>query len=110
MTEALIAVFGALFGGAGLKLLEHLMNRPSQRANIESQFRDELRSEIDGLRTELRRVDESLKYWRDRYYVVMSALSLAKSHLIQSGNADLINSLDLDKENNNEFGQERNQD
>ena len=106
MTEALIAVFGAIFGGAGLKLIEHLLNKPSRNADIQSQFRDELRQEINALRLELRHVDDSLKYWRDRYYVVMSALSLAKSHLIQSGNADLIASLDLDKENSNEFGQE----
>lgn len=98
MNEAWIALAAALFGGAGLKAIEAVLNRPGRKADIQAQFRDELRSEIDALRKELRIVDNNLRYWRERYYAVVSALNLAKSFLAQAGLYDKLPELDIDLE------------
>lgn len=95
MNEAWIALFAALFGGVGLKAIESLLGRANQKADLQTQFRQELRDEISALRTELRAVDENLRYWRERYYEVMSALNLAKSYLAQGGQYEVLSSLEV---------------
>lgn len=95
MNEAWIALFAAVFGGAGLKFIETILGRSERKASIQTQFRDELRLEIEALRKELRLVDDKLTYWRERYYDVMSALNLAKSYLAQAEMYDVLSELEV---------------
>lgn len=67
---AYLALVGAVFGGVGLKALEHYLTRPKIKEDAASEFRRELREEITTLRTELRRTEEDLEQWRTKYYVL----------------------------------------
>lgn len=95
MNEAWIALFAAIFGGVGLKTIETLLGRGERKESMQTQFRDELRLEIEALRKELRLVDEKLAYWRERYYDVMSALALAKSYLASEQMYDALAELEV---------------
>lgn len=94
MVEALIALGAAVFGGAGLKIIESLLNRSKDKADFASQLRDELRVDIAGLREELLRVEEKLERSREMYYAVLHAFNMAKSHLIECGMNDEVNKLE----------------
>lgn len=71
MSEALIALMAALFGGAGLKIIEKVLGRNKERVDIATQLRDELRTEIGALKEELRHIDENLDQWKRRYYSLL---------------------------------------
>lgn len=69
----------ALFGGAGLKLIEEWLGRRVRRSEKEWEYqireleelqkvRAELREEVVSLRAEIRQVREELDQWRDKYY------------------------------------------
>ncbi|SRR6266540_3635056 len=70
-----IALVGTLFGGTGLKIIEQWLNKAKERSTEATSIRDELRKEIDSLRTQLKSADEEEKRleiiveeWRSRYY------------------------------------------
>ena len=94
MSEAWIALLAAVFGGAGLKLIESILSRSKDRADIATQIRDELRTEISGLRDELRVVEDRLDKSRNSYYAILHAFNLAKGYLIKKGAMDEVASLE----------------
>lgn len=94
MIEAVIALTAALFGGAGLKIIEALVNRKKDRADFAAQLRDELRVDLASIREELQRVEERLERSRSMYYAVLHAYNLAKSAMIAKGLADEIDEID----------------
>lgn len=70
-----VALMGTIFGGAGLKIIESWLGRQKERATEAQSMRDELRKEIESLRTQLDKADEEEKRleaqveeWRGKYY------------------------------------------
>ena len=53
-TNALVATIAAIFGGISLKIVESLLARKSREADIGFSLRDELRSEIQSLKADLK--------------------------------------------------------
>lgn len=68
MNEAWIALIGTVFGGAGLKAVEVILTKSKTKDDIATQIRSELRTEVQGLREELRRVEDELDEWKQKYY------------------------------------------
>lgn len=70
-----MALLGTLFGGAGIKFLEQYLGRAKDKADQGAQIREELRKEIDSLRTQLnaaaaeeQRLEALIDDWRNKYY------------------------------------------
>lgn len=70
-----VALVGTIFGGAGLKVIESWLGKAKERATEAQGIREELRKEIDNLRTQLERADAEEKRleglveeWRAKYY------------------------------------------
>lgn len=76
--EAWIALIGAVFGGAGLKLVEHLVNRSKLRIDAAADIREELREEINSLRKEVRVLSSDLDEWKNKYYLLLERFNRMK--------------------------------
>ena len=81
ITTAWIALIGTVLGGVGLKFVEHWLSRSKVRDDTASQLRAELRTEIQGLKTELNNVESDLDKWRSKYYELMDNFIKVKSEL-----------------------------
>lgn len=68
LDPAVIALVGTIFGGAGLKLLEHWMGRSQVRVDEAANLRNELRIEITALREEVKALEAEVDKWRTDYY------------------------------------------
>lgn len=78
ISQAWLALIGALLGGSGLKFIEHWLSRPKVKEDVASSFRNELREEVKNLREELRKTETELDEWRAKYYALMDEFSRAK--------------------------------
>lgn len=78
ISEAWLALIGALLGGSGLKIIEHWLNKAKVKDDSATSFRKELRDEVTSLREELRKVEKELDEWRDKYYALMDEFSQFK--------------------------------
>lgn len=78
ISQAWLALIGALLGGSGLKFIEHYLNRPKVKDDAASAFRNELREEVKNLREELRKTEAELDAWRQKYYALLDEFSQAK--------------------------------
>lgn len=78
ISQAWLALVGALLGGSGLKFIEHWLSRPKIKDDAASSFRNELREEVKNLREELRKTEQELDAWRSKYYALMDEFSKAK--------------------------------
>lgn len=81
ITTAWIALIGTVLGGVGLKFVEHWLSRSKVRDDTAAQLRNELRTEIQGLKTELNNVESDLDKWRGKYYELMDNFIKVKSEL-----------------------------
>lgn len=70
-TEAFLALGGAVFGGAGLKVIEHWLNKAKDKIDVAKDFRQELRTDLSETKKELDRVEEELDRWKDKYYALL---------------------------------------
>jgi uncharacterized protein involved in exopolysaccharide biosynthesis len=97
MDAALIALIGTIFGGVGLKVVEAIMSRGSDKDQTAHQIRQELRGDLQGIRTEMIRVQDELDEWKAKYYALLEQLitvkselegytRLAKSNIVRAGN------------------------
>lgn len=93
LTEPLIALLAAVFGGAGLKIIESLFKRAGERADIASQLRSELRQEVLDLREVVHKIDERLESWRRQYYAVLVAFNELAILAIAAGLAEEVKRL-----------------
>lgn len=78
ISQAWLALIGALLGGSGLKFIEHYLSRPKVKEDAASAFRAELREEVKNLREELRKTEADLDEWRTKYYALLDEFSKAK--------------------------------
>jgi hypothetical protein len=58
----------AIFGGAGIKLLDKIVSKRSDTFNESAKIRDELRISIDQLREDIERYKEESDEWRKKYW------------------------------------------
>lgn len=91
-----VALMGTIFGGTGLKIIESWLGRAKERATEAQTMRDELRKEIDNLRTQLntaqaeeQRLETQIEEWRSKYYdlrdekqLVITELTILKDRLL----------------------------
>lgn len=70
LDPAWIALFGAIFGGAGLKITEAWLGRNKVRVDDATQIRDELRLEITSQREEIKGLEAEVHKWREEYYAL----------------------------------------
>ena len=84
ISQAWLALLGALLGGSGLKIIEYWLNRSKVRDDAAAQMRTELRDEIKALREELRTVEDELDKWRGKYYELMDEFMKAKGDLAEA--------------------------
>lgn len=83
--QTIIALVAALFGGGGLKALEHILNRNKEKTDLATQLRDELRNEVNSLKEEVRGIDDDLDNWRKRYFRLLSYYHKLKVLCIAGG-------------------------
>lgn len=91
-----IALLGTLFGGAGLKIIESWLGKAKERSTEQQTIREELRKEIENLRTQLdksdaeeKRLEDLIEDWRSKYYdlrdekqQVVTELTILKDRLL----------------------------
>lgn len=85
LDPAWIALLGAMFGGAGLKVTEAWLGRNRVKIDDASQIRDELRTEITGLREENAQLESSRNEWREKYYSTMEKLIKMRGFIMGKG-------------------------
>jgi len=81
ISQAWLALIGAVLGGSGLKIMESWLNKSKVRDDAASAFRTELRDEVKNLRDELRKVETDLDNWRAKYYELMEQFLKVKAEL-----------------------------
>lgn len=90
-------MIGVVFGGAGLKIIEHLLNRGSKKEDLASDLRAELRQDIASLRTELKLESAEADKWKQMFYEVKYSAQMANyktDKLVQeTGSEELKNDL-----------------
>lgn len=79
VSQAWLALIGAIVGGSGLKVIEHWLNKSKVKDDSAASFRKELRDEVTSLREELRKAEAGLDSWRDKYYALMDEFSAFKT-------------------------------
>jgi hypothetical protein len=84
INQAWLALFAALLGGSGLKVIEYWLNRSKTQDDSAAAMRTELREEVRNLREELRTVEEQLDLWRGKYYELMEEFMKAKGDLSEA--------------------------
>lgn len=78
---AVIALIGTIFGGVGLKVMEHFLSKGKIRIDEATQLRSELRLEIEALREEVRQLEAAVDKWREEYYNVRDQLIAKQTEL-----------------------------
>jgi len=68
MDAAWIALIGTVFGGVGLKIIDHQLSKNKIRVDDAARIRDELRIEITSLRDEINKLEVERDKWRADYY------------------------------------------
>jgi predicted nuclease with TOPRIM domain len=68
LTPEIIALLSAIFGGAGLKLLERFFSHADKAVDEAAAIRKELRDEATGMRIRLDKLEAEIDDWRQKYY------------------------------------------
>lgn len=74
MNEALIGVLGAIFGGAGLKLVEGYFLKGQKKIDIATEIREELREEIRGYKNEVSALRIEVDNWKRVYFRLLEII------------------------------------
>lgn len=74
MDIALIALLGTFFGGAGMKVIEHFLNKKGKAEDLATQMRKELRDDLATLRTELKEEARESDEWKGKYWELKTEL------------------------------------
>jgi predicted nuclease with TOPRIM domain len=68
MDAAWIALIGTVFGGVGLKVVDHYLSKNKVKIDDAARIRDELRIEINSLRDEVAKLEVERDKWKADYY------------------------------------------
>lgn len=96
LTENYVSIIAAVFGGIGVKLLERLSAKRSEKFSEAVRIREELRLEVNTLREELDELKQEVSVWREKYYqkVEEALRTLAEIELMRTENAALHRRID----------------
>jgi hypothetical protein len=78
---AIFSVIGAVFAGTGLKVVEKWLQKAKDKDDTATSLRNELRTELTGLKKELADAGDSIDEWRAKYYDVIEKYILVKAQL-----------------------------
>lgn len=84
ISQAWLALIGALLGGSGLKLVEHFLNRGKTKDDSATAMRTELREDLKATREELDKAEDEADEWRGKYYLVVEAYQNLRADLNQT--------------------------
>lgn len=73
-----IALIGTLFGGAGLKILEHWLGKTKTKTDEATRLREELRIEIVAGREEIKELEAAVEKWKKEYYDLRDEVNILK--------------------------------
>jgi FtsZ-binding cell division protein ZapB len=90
VSDPILALVAALFGGAGLKIMESILNRAKDRNDLATQIREELRRDVVSLRSEIDGLESEVVSWRERYYDLLSAFNELAIQAIGAGIAEAV--------------------
>lgn len=101
ISQAWLALIGALLGGSGLKFIEHWLGRSKTKDDTATSMRTELREDLKATRLELDKAEEEVDEWRGKYYLVVEAYQNLRTDLNQALNeinrAGLVTNLESPK-------------
>ena len=80
-----LAFAGALFGGTGLKVLEHFLNRNKTRNDIATQLRNELREDIRELQKRVDELEAENEKWRARAFKAEEEVAVRNALIASHG-------------------------
>lgn len=66
--SAFLALIGTIFGGVGLKVLDSILSRSKTKTDLAAQIRAELRTDVQALRDEVRKLETELDTWKAKFY------------------------------------------
>ena len=79
VSPAWLALLGTLFGGVGLKVVEAYLNKPSRRDSTPAELREELRTQIEGLKTDVNsyrtiidNTEKEMLEWQGKYWTLVA--------------------------------------
>jgi hypothetical protein len=78
---AIFSVIGAIFAGAGLKVVEKWLQKAKDKDDTATSLRNELRTELTALKKELADASDSIDEWKAKYYDVIEKYILVKAQL-----------------------------
>jgi predicted nucleic acid-binding Zn-ribbon protein len=81
ISPAWIALIGTVFGGVGLKLTEAWLSRSTKRDDTAHQLREELRTQVMDLRTEITRLQTEADLWQAKYYDLRDQFTTKQTEL-----------------------------
>jgi predicted nucleic acid-binding Zn-ribbon protein len=79
--STIVAIIAAVFGGAGVKMIEKWLNRSVEKEDSGFKLRTELREELERLRDELEKTKDELDDYRAKYFSLMEQFSKTKIEL-----------------------------
>ena len=75
MTQVWIALISAVLGGVGLKLIDTFFLSKEKKADVASEFRDELREEMRAQKLEIKELRSDVDKWKLRYYGLLELIA-----------------------------------
>lgn len=71
MDTAWIALIGTLFGGVALKVMERVMSRGTEKIDLATKMRDELRKDLSSAKEDIRGLEKDIDLWKEKYFVLL---------------------------------------
>lgn len=93
------ALILTVIGAAVLKIVEWFLNRTKQKSDETTQYRQELRSDVEMLKRQATDVQHELDGWREKYYESREELAIVKAALQAAVADDKATQAEINKEN-----------
>lgn len=78
---AWLVLIGTLFGGAGLRYVDHWLSKRKVALDEGAAWRKELREEVTAQKTEIDDLEAQVEVWRAKYYDLRDAYTELKVQL-----------------------------
>ena len=66
--DTVLALVGTLFGGAGLEFVRRALSKSKEKEDSATALRNELRTELTSLKTDMQSIERELDVWKQKYY------------------------------------------
>lgn len=78
LDPAVLALIATIFGGVGLKVVEHFLGKGKTRIDEASKLREEYRLQNESQREEIKQLEEEVDKWREEAYRLKEEFLVAK--------------------------------